>query len=116
MGWVADGDAAFFLNGAEDGGFEAGEGEVETVDFGVGEAIFVGVAFFCGLSDGGAAGVGEAEDFGDFVEAFADGVVQSGADDVEVVVLGHADDLSVAAGDDESQKREGRCLLACEPV
>ena len=37
--------------------------------------VFIWVAGFGGVGDGGAAGVGEAEDFGDFVEAFADSVV-----------------------------------------
>ena len=106
MRGVVDVDATFFLNGAEDGGFKAGEGEVEAGDLGVGEVIFFGVAFGCGSGDGGAAGVGETEDFGDFVEAFADGVVQGGADDVEVVVLLHFDDLGVAAGNYKGQKRE----------
>ena len=59
MGGVVEADVAFFLNGAEDGGFEAREGEVEAVDLGVGEAIFGWVAFLGGFGDGGAAGVGK---------------------------------------------------------
>ena len=99
MRWVVEADATFFLDGAKDSGFEAGEGEVEGVFcFWVGEVVFFWVAGFGGARDGGAAGVGEAEDFGDFVEAFADGVVQRRADDVEFVVGGHADDLGEAAG------------------
>ena len=109
---VVKSDATFFLDGAEDGGFEAGEGEVEGVFcFGVGEGVFFRVAGFGGGGDGGAAGVGEAEDFGDFVEAFADGVVEGGADDVEVVVAGHADDLGVAAGDDEGEEGKFWCFF-----
>ena len=39
------------------------------------EVVFIWVAGFGGVGDGRAAGVGEAEDFGDFVEAFTDSVV-----------------------------------------
>ncbi len=103
MGGVVESDAAFFLNLSQDGGFEAREREVEGVfRFGVGERVFFWGALFCGLGDGGAAGVGETEDFGDFVETFADGVVESSADDLEVVMFSHADDLGVAAGNYES--------------
>ena len=77
----------------------------------MGEFVFVFVAFEGGLRDGGAAGVGEAEDFGDFVEAFADGVVASGADDLEVAVAGHFDDLGVATGDYKSKEREFWCFV-----
>lgn len=68
----------------------------------MGELIFFGVAISCSFGDRGTARVGETEDFGDFVEAFADGVVESRADDFEVVVGGHFDDLGVAARDDKS--------------
>jgi len=103
VGGVVETYTTFFLNGAEDGGFKAGEREVEGV-FGlwVGEGVFFRVAVLGGCGDGGAARVGEAEDFGDFVETFTDGVVQGCADDFEVVVAGHADDLGVAAGNYES--------------
>ena len=59
------------------------------------------IRFLCCRCDAGAAGVGEAEDFGGFVEGFADGVVEGGADDFEGVVALHVDELSVAAGDYE---------------
>ena len=62
---------------------------------------------FCGCgSDGGAAGVGEAEEFGYFVEDFADGVVAGGADDIEMVVVGHVDELGVTTGDYEGYEGE----------
>ena len=66
----------------------------------MGETIFFGVALFGFFRDGGAAWVGETEDFGDFVERFADGVVGRCADDFEVVMAGHFYYLGVAAGDD----------------
>jgi len=59
-----------------------------------------------GCCDAGASGIGETEDFGDFIESFADGIVQSGADNFEIIVRFHVDELGVTAGDDESYKRE----------
>lgn len=99
------------MDGAEDGGFEAGEGEVEAVDLRMGKMIGCRVAGLGAAGNSGAAGVGEAEDFGDLIEAFADSVVASGADDLEMVVLGHVDDLGVTTRDDESEEREGRRAL-----
>ena len=83
---------------------------------GVGEVIFAGVAMGGGCSDGGAAGVGETEDLGDLIKTFADGVVASGADDLEFVVVGHVDDLGVAARDDEGENREFRRFFGVEPA
>lgn len=103
-----DGEVAVGLNGAEDGGFEAGEGEIETVDLRVRKAVFARVALEGAFSDRRAAGVGEAEDFGDFVEAFADSIVAGGANNLEMIMLGHVNNLSVAAGYDKRKKREGR--------
>ncbi len=99
------------MNGAENGGFETGEGEIEAVDFGVGKGILLGIAVPRTNGDGGSAGVGQAEDFGDFVETFADSVVAGGADDFEMVMGGHVEDLGVAAGDDKSEKRKFWCLF-----
>ena len=66
----------------------------------MGEFVFVFVARLAGFGDGWATRVGKTEDFGDFVETFANGVVASGADDFKIVVGGHAEDLGVAARDD----------------
>lgn len=101
VGWGGDRESAFFLDGTEHGGFESREGKIEIWDFGVGKFVGVRVAIFGAFGDGGAAGVGKAENFGDFVETFADGVVAGGADDLELVVGGHEDDLGVATRDDE---------------
>ena len=73
------------------------------------------VAFCGGFGDGRATRVGEAEDFGDFVEPLADGVVAGGADDFEVIMALHVDDLGVATGDDGGEKRKF-WLMAAEPV
>lgn len=89
------------MDGAEDGGLEAGEREVEVINLWMWERVFSRVTIESGLGDGRAARVGKAEDLGDFVEAFTDGVVAGGADDVELVMGRHVDDLGVAAGDDE---------------
>lgn len=55
-----------------------------------------------GLADGRATWVGKTENFGDFIKTFADSVVASSADDFEVVMLGHSDNLSVATADRQS--------------
>ena len=121
---------------AEDGGFDAAEGEVEA---GVGGGIGVaglnggeaerdgaGVAVGGEAIDPGAAGVAEAEELGDFVEGFAGGVVDGAADvavgpgewlrGVDVASLpclpGMGEvEVSVAAGDDEGEG--GGLLGAC---
>ncbi len=73
--------------------------------------IFFGVAGFSGVSDRGAARIGETEDFGDFIESFADGVVESGTDDFERVRGGHIEELGVAAGDDKGKNGEFDFLI-----
>ena len=135
VGGERDGLASGLLNCAENSGFKAREGEVKIrlgglsglrrMAGGAGEArvrkmILVGVAG--GDFKGGAVGfgdvavggggnvgtarVGKTEDFGDLIEAFADGVVAGGADNVEMVVFGHIDNLGVTATDDEGEKGE----------
>lgn len=104
---MRNGDIGEVLGGAEDGGFETRKGKVKTVDFGVREGVFVAVAMFGDLADLRAAWVGETEDFGDFVETFADGVISGGADDVEMVVFCHVNELSVATGNNGGEERKG---------
>ena len=77
--------------------------------------VFFRVAVLGGSRDGWAARVGQAENFGGLVETFADGVVARGADDFEVVVTLHVDDLGVTAGNDGGEKWEFG-LVAAEPV
>lgn len=60
------------------------------------------------VGDGGAARVGKAEDFGDFVETFTDSVVAGGADNFEVIVRGGVEDLGVSAGNDKREEGEAR--------
>lgn len=99
MRWIGNWDADLFLNGAEYGGFEAGKGKVKIFNLGVGKVVFSRVAVFGGFGNRRPAWVGKTKDFGDFIEAFADGIVVSGADDFEVIMLGHSDDLGVTARD-----------------
>ena len=102
--WRSDRETAVFLDGAEHGGFEPGEGKIEIGDLWMGKIISVGVAILSTFSDGGAARVGETEDFGDFVKTFANGIVSSGADDFKLVMSGHVDDLGVATRDDKGKE------------
>ncbi len=78
----------------------------------MGEAVFFGVAGFGGVGDGWAAWIGKTEDFRDFVEGFADGVVEGGADDFERVGGGHIEELGVAAGDDKRKDGKFDCFIS----
>lgn len=50
-GWRSDGQVAGGLHCAENGGFEAGKGEIETTNFGVGEVVFLKIAVEGAFSD-----------------------------------------------------------------
>ena len=115
MRWRSDGKITVFLDGAKDGGFETTEREVETVDFWHRKLIGFFVAFECGASNSGATWVGETENFGDFIENFADGVIASAADDMKIVVVLHIYNLRMAAGNDEGEERKFR-FVATQPV
>ena len=73
------------------------------------------VAGFGGVGDSGTTWVGEAEDFCNLVKNFADGIVASAAEDGEVVVCGHADNLSVSTREDKGKKRKVG-VVSTEPV
>ena len=62
---------------AEDGGLEAAEAEIEGIalHFGEGKANRARIAERSQFVDDRAAGIAEAEEFGDLVEGFAGGVV-----------------------------------------
>ena len=115
MRWRSDGKITVFLDGAKDGGFETTEREVETVDFWHRKLIGFFVAFECGASNSGATWVGKSENFGDFIENFADGVIASATDDMKVVVVLHIYNLRMAAGNDEGEERKFR-FVATQPV
>lgn len=76
----------------------------------MGKVVFVGVTIQGAFSNTGTTGVGEAEDFGDFVKTFTDGVIAGGADNFEMIVAGHIDNLSVPARDDKGKKGERRIV------
>ena len=103
------------MDGAKDGGFETAKREVETVDFWNWKLVSVGIAFECGASNSGATWVGKSENFGDFIENFADGVIASAADDMKIVVVLHIYNLRMAAGNDEGEERKFR-FVATQPV
>lgn len=103
------------MDGAKDGGFKTAEREVETVDFWHRELIGFFVAFERGASNSGATWVWKSENFGDFIENFADGIVASAADDMKIVVALHIYNLRMAAGNDEGEEREFR-FVATQPV
>ena len=103
------------MDGTQNGGFETAKREVETVDFWNWKLVSVGIAFECGASNSGATWVGETENFGDFIENFADGVIASATDDMKVVVALHIYNLRMAAGNDEGEERKFR-FVATQPV
>ena len=103
------------MDGAKDGGFETAERKVETVDFWHRKLIGFCVAFERGASNSRTTWVGKSENFGDFIENFADGIVASAADDMKVVVALHIYNLCMAAGNDEGEERKFR-FIATQPV
>lgn len=103
------------MDGTQNGGFETAKREVETVDFWNWKLVSVGIAFECGASNSGATWVGKSENFGDFIENFADGVIASATDDMKVVVALHIYNLRMAAGNDEGEERKFR-FVATQPV
>lgn len=110
-----DGEAELVLDSAENGGFDAAKGEIEAVDFWNWEMIFVWVALLDLFGDVWAARVGKAENFGDFVKTFAYGVVTRAADDFEMIVAFHVDNLGVTTTDNGCKKRE-LWIVTAEPV
>ena len=93
------------LDFSQDGGFETGKTKIKAAVFGfaavwrgelgVRETVLFGVAIFGSLGDRGATRVGETENFRDLIKTFADGIVSGGADDFELVVSEHTDNLGM---------------------
>lgn len=115
MRWRSDRKITVFLDGAKDGGFKTAEREVETVDFWHRKLIGFFVAFECDFGNSGTTWVGESENFGDFIENFADSIVASAADDMKIVVALHIYNLRMAAGNDKGEERKFR-FVATQPV
>ena len=79
------------MDATEDGGFEPAEGKFEIGEFGNGKWVTIWIALKGGFGDGGPARLGKTEYFGDFVKNFADCIVPSAADNLEVIVVRHVD-------------------------
>ncbi len=73
------------------------------------------VAFERGASNSGATWVGETENLGDFIEDFANSIVASAADNMEIIVALHIYNLRMAAGNDKGEERKFR-FVATQPV
>lgn len=116
VGWSGDRESAGTLDGPEDGSFEPREGKIEVGDVRMGEMIGVGIAGLGAASDGRSAGVRQTENLGDLVKTFADSIVASGADNFELVMSGHIENLSMAARDDEGEQGELGEGSRIEPV
>ena len=98
------------LNSAQDGSFKTGKGKIKLGNLRMRKFVLVAITSESKLGNSGPTGIGKTEDFRNLIKTFADGVVASGADNFEVIVVGHMDDLGVTAGDDKSQEREVRKL------
>ena len=72
------------------------------------------IARFGETGNSWTAWIGKTKNFGDFIEAFTDGIVTGRGDDFEMIMMFHADDLSMAAGNDKS--KEGELRFLGEPV
>ena len=92
----------------KEGGFETGERKIERIGEWVRESKTMRITRFSELGNSRATRIRKAENFGDFIEAFTDGIVTGRGDDFEMIVMFHADDLSMAAGNNESKERKFR--------
>ena len=77
--------------------------------------VFIWVALLGFLGDVWAARVGKTENLGDFIKTFTNGVVAGGADDFEMIVALHVNDLGVATTDDGCEEWK-LGIVATEPV
>ncbi len=96
------------MDSTKEGGFETRERKIERIGEGMREGETMRVARFREIGNSGATRIGKTENFGDFIEAFTDGIVTSRGDNFEMIMGGHADNLGVAAGNDESKERKFR--------
>ena len=80
---------------------------------GRGKSKRVGIAFQRFALDLRAAGIGQAEHFGDLVEGFADGIVDRRAEPQIIADAAHRDELGMAARDEQQQI--GKIETAGEP-
>lgn len=92
-----------FLEEIADGRFQSGEAEVVVVGLEqrAGEGVGGGVSVGGEAIHFRASGVGETDQLGDFVEAFAGGVIEGGAEDAVLKFVADLDEEGVTAADDE---------------
>lgn len=60
------------------------------------------------MGDSWSAWIREAKNFGDFIEAFTNGVVSCGTNDFKMIMSVHFKNLSMATGNDEREKGKSR--------
>ena len=72
------------------------------------EGETMGIARFSEMGNSWAAWIGKAKNFGDFIEAFTDRIITGRGDNFKMIMGGHADDLGVAARNDEGKERKFR--------
>ena len=102
------------MDGAKEGGFETRERKIKRIGEWVRKSKAMGITRFSETGNSWAARIGKTKNFGDFIEAFTDGIVTSRGDNFKMIVSGHADDLGVAARNDEG--KEGKFRFFGEPV
>ena len=97
------------LGDAEGGGLQTREGEVAILAAQQGARQFVarGIAADRQLLQRRAAGVAQAQGFGDLVEGLAGRIVDGGADPAHIPDAAHLQDLAVPARDQQQQKGIG---------
>lgn len=109
---VAEGDGVFgkgrvLLEEVADGRFEPAETEivVGVVEQRTGEIVRGGIAFGGQSIDVRAAGVGQAEELGGFVETLAGGIVERGAEEPVAEFAFDVDQHGMATADDQGDVR-----------
>ena len=92
----------------EERGLESGETVVESGNARTREPEACRVAFSGEPVDVGAAGIRESHDLRAFVERFAGGIVDSGTEDLHVVIVADENQLAVSARDEQGEEWVGR--------
>ena len=113
IGQAAAVRGAGFFNGGEHGGFESGKTHLQIVrvQHRARKGKGVGRAQPRQLGEFGAAWVGQAEQFGGFVEGFAGGVVHAFAQQGVVADAAHRHKLGVSAGNQQGNERKLGALV-----
>ena len=102
------------MDGAKEGGFETRKRKVEGIGEWVRKNKAMRIARFGETGNSWTAWIGKTKNFGDFIKTFTDGIIASRGDNFKMIVGRHADDLSMAARND--QGKEGKFGFFGEPV